>query len=226
MYCFTDVNWKRRVLANNVMGVYMRGACKQIAALLLTGLLTGGCTVLPEAEPVAIDQYLLEYHPGQQAANSSGKETPVLIVTTPAAYGGYDSARIAYMREVYSLRYYSRSQWADKPTRMLAPLIADALQATGQFQALYAAPGAIAADYRLDTELVRLHQDFTVKPSVVRMTLRASLIALQTHRVVATEQFDVVEAAATDDTYGGVVAANKAVNRLLTALALFCVQQH
>jgi len=204
----------------------MRGVGKQLVALLMTGLLTGGCSVLPEAEPVAIDQYLLEYHPGPQAINGPGKQAPVLIVTTPVAYGGYDSSRIAYMREAYSLRYYSRSQWADNPARMLAPQIADALQATGKFQALYAAPGAIAADYRLDTDLVRLHQDFTIQPSVVRVTLHANLIDLQTHRVVATEQFDVVETAATDDAYGGVVAANKAVNRLLAALALFCVQQH
>jgi cholesterol transport system auxiliary component len=180
--------------------------------------------VLPEAEPVAIDQYLLEYHTDTQAS-STGRDAPVLIVSTPVAYGGYDTSRIAYMRESYSLRYYSRSQWADKPAHMLAPLLADALQATGQFLAMYAAPGTIAADYRLDTELVRLHQDFTVQPSVVRMTLRANLVELRSHRVVATEQFEVDETAVTDDAYGGVVAANKAVKRLLDALARFCVQQ-
>ena len=194
--------------------------------LLLTWLLTA-CSILPQPEPVAINQYVLEYMPvaeaGEHAARNPGKQAPVLIVTTPSAHGGYDSYRIAYMQQAYGLRYYTRSRWADKPASMLAPLLADALQSTGRFQALYTTPGTLAADYRLDTELVRLYQDFTVQPSVVRLTLRARLIDLQTQHVIATRQFDLTEVAATDDTYGGVVAVNKAVTRLLNELAQFCV---
>ncbi|VAW75422.1 hypothetical protein MNBD_GAMMA13-710 [hydrothermal vent metagenome] len=194
--------------------------------LLLTWLLTG-CSLLPQPEPVSINQYVLEYTPatvaGQLAVRDPVNQVPVLIVTTPSAHGGYDNYRIAYMQQAYGLRYYTRSRWADKPARMLAPLLADALQSTGCFQALYTSPGTLAADYRLDTELVRLYQDFTAQPSVVRLTLRARLIELQTQRVIATRQFDLTEAAATDDTYGGVLAVNKAVNRLLNELAQFCM---
>ena len=206
------------------MGMYTSGMRNRLSGLLLLALLTGGCSLLPEPEPVSIDQYVLEYTPGPQDIQNTGEDAPVMIVTTPSAHGGYDSNRIAYMEQAYGLRYYTRSRWADKPARMLAPLVADAMQATGQFQALYAAPGSLAADYRLDTELIRLHQDFTRQPSVVRITLRAKLIDLQSHRVVATQQFDIYETAATDDAYGGVVATNKAVNRLFDELAQFCVQ--
>ena len=206
------------------MGMYTSGMRNRLSGLLLLAWLTGGCSLLPEPEPVSIDQYVLEYTPGPQDIQNTGEDAPVMIVTTPSAHGGYDSNRIAYMEQAYGLRYYTRSRWADKPARMLAPLVADAMQATGQFQALYAAPGSLAADYRLDTELIRLHQDFTRQPSVVRITLRAKLIDLQSHRVVATQQFDIYETAATDDAYGGVVATNKAVNRLFDELAQFCVQ--
>lgn len=206
------------------MGRYTFGICDLVFGLLLPALLLGGCSVLPEPEPVSTDLYVLEYAPGQKNSQNAVADAPVLIITTPSAHSGYDSYRIAYMQQAYGLRYYTRSRWADKPARMLAPLVADAMQATGQFQALYAAPGSLAADYRLDTELIRLHQDFTRQPSVVRITLRAKLIELQSHRVIATRQFDIYETAATDDTYGGVVAANKAVNRLFDELAQFCVQ--
>ena len=194
---------------------------RMIAGLLvLAGF--GGCSVLPKPEPVAMDQYVLEYTPNR-IASESVDDMPVLIVTAPRAHGGYDTHRIAYMKQEFSLRYYTRSRWADTPARMLAPLAADAMQATGQFQALYTAPGSIAADYRLDTELIRFHQDFTRQPSMLHITLRAQLIDLRGSRVVATQQFDIVEPAATGDSYGGVVAANKAVSLLLDELAQFCV---
>ena len=195
-----------------------------MAALLAAVWFISGCSVLPKPEPVTIDQYVLEYTPGKQT-HESVDALPVLIVTVPRAHGGYDTHRIAYMKQEFGLRYYTRSRWADTPARMLAPLTADAMQATGQFQAMYATPGSIAADYRLDTELIRFHQDFTVQPSVVRITMRAQLVDLQEGRVTGTQQFDVVEPATTDDSYGGVVAANKAVSRLLNELAQFCVSQ-
>jgi cholesterol transport system auxiliary component len=188
--------------------------------LVLAGF--GGCSVLPEPEPVAMDQYVLEYTPNR-ITNEAVADVPVLIVTAPRAHGGYDTPRIAYMKQVFSLRYYTRSRWADTPSRMLAPLTADAMQATGKFQALYAAPGSIVADYRLDTELIRFHQDFTRQPSVMHITMRARLVDLRESRVVGAQQFDLVEPAATGDSYGGVVAANKAVSLLLDELALFCV---
>ena len=195
-----------------------------IAGLLAAVWFISGCSVLPKPEPVTIDQYVLEYTPDRQATESVA-DLPVLIVTVPRAHGGYDTHRIAYMKQEFGLRYYTRSRWADTPARMLAPLTADAMQATGQFQAMYATPGSIAADYRLDTELIRFHQDFTQQPSVVHITLRAQLVDLREGRVVGTQQFDIVEPAVTDDSYGGVVAANKAVSRLLNELAQFCVSQ-
>jgi len=195
-----------------------------IAGLLVSAWLASGCSVLPKPEPVTMDQYVLEYTPGRPAPESA-EGLPVLVITTPRAHGGYDTHRIAYMKQAYGLRYYTRSRWADTPARMLAPLVADAMQATGQFQALYAVPGSIAADYRLDTELIRFHQDFTQQPGVVHITMRAQLVDLRKGRVVATRQFDITEAGATDDSYGGVVAANRAVSLLLDELAEFCVSR-
>jgi cholesterol transport system auxiliary component len=130
---------------------------------------------------------------------------------------------MAYMQQAHGLRYYTRSRWADTPARMLAPLVADAMQATGRFQALYKTPGSVAADMRLDMELIRFHQDFTRQPAKMHVTLRAQLIDLQENRVVATRQFDITELADTEDAYGGVVAANRAVTRLLDELANFCL---
>ncbi len=202
----------------------MRMSVCRIASLLVTACLVSGCSVLPKPEPVAMNQYLLEYTPAETAAGPVD-DMPVLIVTTPRAHGGYDTQRIAYMEQAFGLRYYTRSRWVDTPSRMLAPLLADAIQATGQFQALYAVPGSIAADYRLDTELIRFHQDFTQQPGVVHITLRAQLVDLRENRVVRTQQFNMVEPTTANDSYGGVVAANRAVSQLLDELAQFCISK-
>jgi len=189
---------------------------------LLALLLLPGCSVLPQPAPEAIDTYVLEYATRPAETAPAGSDLPVLIVTTPRAHGGYDTTGIAYMQQTYDLRYYARSHWADTPARMLAPLIADAVQATGQFQALYATPGSVSADLRLDTELIRLQQDFRRQPGEVRITLQAWLIDLKSNGVIATRQLDSVVATQTDDAYGGVIAANQAAGQLLDELARFC----
>jgi cholesterol transport system auxiliary component len=85
------------------------------------------------------------------------------------------------------------------------------------------APSAAAAELRLDSELVRLAQDFTVKPSRVRLTLRVELIDTAARRVLAARELDEVEPAASDDPYGGVAAANRALGRLLGRLGELCL---
>jgi cholesterol transport system auxiliary component len=107
---------------------------------------------------------------------------------------------------------------------MLAPLLVQALEQSGGFRAVVQAPSLAAADLRLDSELVRLQQDFGAKPSRVRITVRAQLIDVNTRRVLATAQFDETEAAPSDDPYGGVLAANRALGRVLERLATFCAE--
>ena len=191
--------------------------------LVAASWLLSACSLLPKPEPVSINQYLLEYSPGQQAARQTRADAPVILVTIPRAHGGYGTSRIAYMKEDYGLRYYTRSRWADTPARMLAPLLADAVQATGQFQALYATSGSVAADMRLDTELIRFHQDFRSLPSEMHITLRAQLIDLANGEILATLQVDRSMAADSDDAFGGVVAANRLLGQVLDELAQFCV---
>ena len=68
----------------------------------------------------------------------------------------------------------------------------------------------------------RLQQDFSPPPSRIELTLRASLLDLRHDRMLATREFDLIERAPQDDPYGGVIAANRALARLLQQLAAFC----
>lgn len=190
--------------------------------LLLCALLliVASCANLkpPEVESVSI--YVLDARPVQHAPLQ--RRGAVLAVSPTRALAGFDTPRIAYITQPFELDYFAKSRWADAPARMLSPLIVRAIDEGGDFSAVVHNPGVIAADLRLDTELVRLQQEFLVKPSRVRLTMRAQLIDLNERRVIAGREFEEVEPAVTDNAYAGVAAANRALERLLIRLAEFC----
>lgn len=198
-----------------------------VSAVLLIAPLVG-CGVLQSTTPPPSFYSLNStYSKATAAAVKSrrwqdGAEAPTLIVNPPHAAAGFDSQRIIYRREAHRLEYFSHSEWVDTPARMIVPLIVAAVENSGAFRAVVLTPSAASGDLRLDTEIVRLQQDFSSQPSHVRFTLRASLVDNTTRQVLAQHEFDTTEAAAGDDPRSGVLAANRAVNRVLESLAGFC----
>ena len=147
-----------------------------------------------------------------------------MIVNPPPAAAGFDSQRIIYVREAHKLEYFAHSEWVDPPARMLAPLLVAAVESSGAFRAVVLTPSAAAGDLRLDTEIIRLQHEFLTQPSRVRFTLRAYLVDNKTRRVLAWREFDAVVPAASENPYGGVVAANRAVQTVLEDLSAFCAE--
>ena len=197
------------------------------AALLLT--LAGGCdTLRPTATPppslYSLDNGRIESRaPGASPAPAS-QAAPTLIVNPPHAATGFDSQRIIYVRKAHQLEYFAHSEWVDTPARMIAPLIVAAIQNRGMFRAVVLTPSAAAGDLRLDTEIMRLQHDFGSQPSRVQFTLRAYIVDNATRRVLAWREFDETVAATSEDPYGGVVAANRALQAVLELLAGFCAE--
>jgi cholesterol transport system auxiliary component len=185
------------------------------------------CSALaPSTTPAPVSYALVA------AASSARALAPVdavparltLLVNPTNAAAGFDSQRMVYSREPYRLDHFAHSEWVDPPARMLGPLLAAAIGASGAFRAVVLTPGAAAGDWRLDTEIIRLQQDFQTVPSRVRFTLRATLVQDRTRRVLAWREFDASVPAASEDAQGGVVAANRAVQSVLQDLAGFCAQ--
>ena len=199
-----------------------------LAGLLLT--LAAGCASLfpkPTPQPTFYSLDLPRTEPGAalRAVAPPSSAWPTLIVGAPHAAAGFDSQRIIYLREAHKLEYFARSEWVDTPARMLAPLIVAAVSNGGGFRAVLPTPSAAAGDLRLDTDILRLQHDFDTSPSRVRFTLRATLVDSATRRVLAWREFEASVAAASDDPYGGVVAANRAVQTALQQLAGFCLEE-
>ena len=194
---------------------------RAIAGFAAAALLAA-CTALQPPQVDHMSTYVLEAMPA--AAAPRPQRDLVLEVSAPRARPGFDTPQMAYTQRANALEYFAKSRWADTPAHMLAPLVAQALDQSGGFRAVVQAPSLAAANLRLDTELVRLQQDFGAKPSRIQLTVRAQLIDVDARRVLASAEFDETEAAPSDDPYGGVIAANRALGRLLERLARFCAE--
>lgn len=192
------------------------------SGILLMSLLLAGCVGLSAPQGGSPDVYVLDALPAVQTPAT--RRDLVLAVNMPQARPGFETARMAYFRQAHELNYYTGSRWTDTPARMLQPLLLQTLEQGGAFRAVVRAGSSIPADVRLDVELVRLQQDFTASPSRTQITLQAQLLDLRGRRVLAAKQFDAVEEAASEDAYGGVGAANRAVQRLLGEVAEFCAE--
>lgn len=184
-------------------------------------LAISACSLLQPAATPHLNFYSLDGLPGKTLL-AAPISAPTLIVSPPHAAPGYDSQRIIYMREPHKLEYFAHSEWIDPPARMLAPLLVAAIEKTGAFRAVVLTPSTAAGELRLDTEIIRLQQEFGTRPSQLRFTLRAHLIDETTRRVVASRQFDTSVPVSSETPYGGVVAANRAVQSTLENLAAFC----
>ncbi len=192
-----------------------------IAALLLTALCA--CTALRPAVAPHTVFYLLD-NPTKLATVAAAPEAPTLTINPPQAAAGFDSPRLIYVRDAHRLEYFANSAWVEPPAHMLAPLLLAALTNTGAFASVVQKPGATVSDLRLDTQVIRLQHDFRTSPSQVRFTLRVHLVDSKTRRIRVWQEFDATVDAASEDPYGGVVAANSVVQTVLAKVAIFCAE--
>ncbi len=168
------------------------------------------------------------------ASNPTGK---TILVSIPKAAPGFDSAAMLYICDnsrnrrcgkssKYELKAYANTQWIDTPAQMLLPLLVHRLEATGLFGAvLSAATSPIVGELRLETEIIRLLQEFRTYPSQIRFVLRVQLLNMVNRQVIATRVFEVLENSSDENARGGMEATNRAVEQLLKELAKFLEKQ-
>jgi cholesterol transport system auxiliary component len=179
------------------------------------------CVFPGRAGKETVHTYLLspDRTSAQTAVTESSGGAAVLLVNLPKEQAGFDTDLIAYFRRPQEVSYYAASKWADTPARMLAPLLVQAFERIDAWEAVVQLPSAVRGDYRIDSDHLAIRHEFFYQPSRVRLTLRTQLIDLQHLRPIGTKEFEISETASSEDAYGGVVAANRAVARLIDEVA-------
>jgi cholesterol transport system auxiliary component len=125
---------------------------------------------------------------------------------------------MAYVQRPLEVSYYATHVLIDTPSRMLTTLLLRSLETTGLWRVVVPMPTTLRGDYQLDTSGLMIQQEFLQQPSRTRVQLRVQLTDVKAQRVMGARMFEALEPAPTDDAYGGVLAANRAVATVLTGV--------
>ncbi len=192
----------------------------RLACIGVLFVITAGCVSLPRDEQKPVHTFLLTQETAISESGFNGVKPPggVMVIGVPQAQPGFDSPRMAYTQRPFEVQYYATNQWAETPPRMLMPLLIQTMERHVVARAVVPLPSSVRGDYRLDVDQVLLVQEFAMPPSRARVGFRAQLLKLPDHAVLGSRSFEAIESAISEDAYGGAVAANRALNKLMDEL--------
>ncbi len=185
--------------------------------------LLAACGSLFAPSPPAPHFYTLDATPLGALAPRVAASAPVMIVAVPRAEAGFDTDRIVYVPEEHRLQPYADNQWIDTPSKMLAPLISEAMSRTGSFGTVLTAPSTVPGQWELQSDIVRLQLE--VVAARFRFTLHVVLIETQTRTVVLTREFDASAPVSVASPAAAVAAANVVVADVLQQVAAACARE-
>lgn len=196
---------------------------RRYSVLVLSMLLLTACNFLQPREQGRWQEYSLDTLPADlPTAPSSGL---TLLVSAPRAEPEYDTRAMLYQRHPHQLEAFAQHRWADKPSGMLQGLLLEALADTGAFSAVVSPSNGAAADWRLETEILALRQDFPASgPSTLHLKVRVALLDHHSRQVL-TEKLMTLDEPAGTGPETGVAAANRAVAVLLQRISALCLEQ-
>ncbi|HAT8179521.1 TPA: hypothetical protein JA361_08640 [Legionella pneumophila] len=185
-----------------------------------------GMLTLMSCSPVKVpvtNEYQLTAYSTKQFTR---KPRPITIqVTVPEAVAGYQTEEMLYMKKPFKLEPFVKNAWTSPPADMLFPLLVQSLQSSGYFYAVTSSPYSEEADYRLDTQLLKLEQNFIKKPSVLEFSAKIVLTHISDNQIIGSRIVNLQIPCPQDTPYGGVIAANQATFRF-TATATDFVISH
>jgi cholesterol transport system auxiliary component len=200
-------------MRNITLTFVTKGLC--IIAFFLTA-----CS--PIKTPVS-NQYKLDSYSKKQIAQKTRAYS--ILISQPDAMAGYQTEQMLYTNKPFALSTFANNAWITSPANMLYPLITQSLQKSHYFYAVASGPDVDKADYRLDTQLLALHQNFLVNPSRIELKMQAVLTHIADNRILASRIFEESIPCPANTPYGGVVAANRAASALTASLTHFVIWQ-
>ncbi|MFC3908024.1 ABC-type transport auxiliary lipoprotein family protein [Legionella dresdenensis] len=187
-------------------------------------LLGSSLLLLTACSPVKqeiTNQYKLSAFSAKRMTRQAGSHT--ILVTPPEAAAGYQTEQMLYLKKPYEINAFAHNAWFDEPADMLLPLMVQSLQYSGYFYAVASSPSAERADYRLDTQLIELQQNFLTRPSQLQFTVKIVLTRTSDNRIIGSRLISKRIPCAADTPYGGVVAANAATRQFTAELVTFII---
>lgn len=147
-----------------------------------------------------------------------------VLVTMPIAVPAFATSKMAYVKQAFQVQYFADNKWIAQPAHLLTPLMVASLQQTNHFRNVVGAPFTGHTDYRVDSQIITLQQNFMDNPSEVELSIRINLINNTTQQLIASKTINTIASAPANDPYSGVIAANRAVADMLGQMSAFVVK--
>lgn len=149
--------------------------------LAMSGVALGGCGGgLLESHETVPDTYRLTWPAAASTPSAAATATPstlALVVARPRAASSLDTDRIAVTAAQQKFDYYAGVRWSEPAPVMLQQNLVALLTQSGQYAAVFAAPGRVPAELLLDIELRRFEADLAnAQAPVVHVEVQASLV--------------------------------------------------
>ncbi len=142
----------------------------------------------------------------------------------PVADPGYRTSKMIYTKTPFQLKSFSVNKWVAPPAQMLLTVLLQRIRERNYFKAVVSPPFSGSTNYRLDTQLISLQQEFYRPESGVRFIVQANLFSNATNTVIASKRFHAYIPAPGNNPYAGVLAANRAAAIITTQIAAFCLR--
>ena len=191
----------------------------QASLMCVCGWLLAGCG--PVKSP-AMNRYALTQSSTQVMQRLPSHKT--ILVTLPQSSPTLGGNDMLYVMKAYQLRAFAKNQWIASPAHMLQPLLVRSLRHSRYFRAVVMGPSAALTQYRIDTKLLTLQQEFHQRPSQIHIAWEVTLINNDTGKVIGTKTFFAKQKTTSDTPYGGVKAANQVSAELLKQTTRFIVR--
>ncbi len=174
---------------------------------LLCWLMLSSCS--PIKTPV-IHQYTLTIPAYKHKQTTHKRLNSTLLISKPEAMAGYQTDQMLYVNTPFTLEPFAKNAWTSPPAAMLYPVLVQYIQDSHVFRAITSSPFADKTDYRLDTQLIALNQNFLSQPSILNFTVKLALTRVSDNHVLASQLITKHIPCSSNTPLGGVVAANQA----------------
>ena len=160
-----------------------RFPCWLIAILPLV-LMLAGCGGLLSGPP---DRQLYRVSPKFAFAPGLPHVAAQLLVATPTAPAGLDTARIALSRAPVTLNYFADAQWTDRAPFLIQTALVDGFEKSAAIPAVGPDSGGLRADFVLETTIRDFEAiyDSPDGPPRISVGLNAKLVRMPDRKIVA-----------------------------------------
>lgn len=162
-----------------------------------------------------MDFHLLRDADLQSSAQAGPVIDKVLLVSSVAMPGLYDSDRMVFSVDGRSRSYFQFGNWSERPAQSLLVLAETRLVRAKRFREVASSTSGVRGDLLLSLRLDELYFDASGEPGQVKLIVTAELIDWRSRQLLGRRRFDQATAVSRRDAGGVADAASQAVGVVL-----------